>query len=253
MVPQLTDLPTEILVTILGLCSGQDVLHTSEAHYHHPRLASVVCSPCLWVAPTLGPGPLRPYLKYLGAHTTRATLLGPVKLNKKGHPTKHSWEASEHLSPSVLESLRLRCPSLSHLSLRSCVLDVTRVKLSLFPRSLTHLVLDGVALVNLPLGPRQAASSSPFLGIKKLLPLLQTLTLAHPDGYLRPGDLEALVQGCRHRPTLSIEGESHIYDFSEQGESLTRGGRRSATRQFRLLMEHHHTKKSYNTRALPPQ
>ena len=49
-----------------------------------------------------------------------------------------SWEPAEQLTAATVEAVRLRCPALASLTLHSCTIDVTRVRLSLFPRSLLH-------------------------------------------------------------------------------------------------------------------
>jgi len=251
VVPELTDLPAEILVNIFSYCCGIDILNTSEA-FNSDKIEAVVPSNTLWKKAVIGPENPRGYLKFLGPHTTKVTIRGFVKLNKNFRPTKTSWEQSEQLSASVIESLRLRCPNLSSLSLYCCVLDVTNIIFSLFPKTLHHLELDSVQLVNLPQGHRLALSASPFLNIKKHLPSLLTLTFTHPF-YLRPVDSLSIISGCKYRPELTITDSSHTYDFSPEGrEEMGRGGRRIASKHFRDLIDFHYTKKSYNTRAVPP-
>merc|ERR1719431_790209 len=87
-------------------------------------------------------------------------------------PARAGWEPAEQLSAAVVEAVRLRCPALTSLTLHSCAIDVTRVRLSLFPRSLHHLHLHSCALVNQGDPTSQAATSSPFHSIKRHLPLL---------------------------------------------------------------------------------
>ena len=175
-----------------------------------------------------------------------------MKLDKKSSQSRgKNWESSEQISQSVVESIRLRCPSLTSLTLLGCVLDVTRVRVSLFPRTLTHLHLHSVVPLNLPEGARQAVTSSPFHSITKHLPHLASLKFTRAP-YLRLCDGLAVLSGCKRKPQLKIEGEEQEYQFLV-GEEMGRGGRRDTGRHFRDLMEFHHTKKSYNTRALPPQ
>ena len=80
-----------------------------------------------------------------------------------------------------MEAVRLCYPALASLTLHSCTIDVTRVRLSLFPRSLLHLHLHSCALVNQGDPSSQAATSSPFHSIKRHLPPLATLTFTHAD------------------------------------------------------------------------
>jgi hypothetical protein len=233
------DLPEEVLVRILTYCLGRDLLNASEAFGAGSRVEQVVSRSALWREATIGPGRLRAFTRYLGPHTTGLTVLGEAKVAK-----------GDQLSPAVIESVRLRCPALASLTLRSCRLDVTRVRLSLFPRSLTSLHLHSVRLLSLPQGERLSLASSPFLNIKKHLPLLQSLTLTSPS-YLQPADPAAIVSGCQHWPELAITGEQHCYTFG-RGEELGRAGRRAAGRHFRALIDFHFTKRSYGTRAQPP-
>ena len=252
-VTTLTHLPVETIVHIFSFCSGRDILHSGEA-FKHEKVDSAVENKSLWRACEIGPENLRAFLKYLGSHTTDVTIRGSVKLDRKsssrGKKSKN-WEASEQLSQSVVESIRLRCPSLTSFTLLGCVLDVTRVRVSLFPRTLSHLHLHSVVLLNLPEGARQAVTSSPFHAITKHLPHLVSLKFTRAP-YLRLCDGLAVLSGCKRKPQLNIEGEEQEYRFLV-GEEMGRGGRRETGRHFRDLIEFHHTKKSYNTRALPPQ
>ena len=130
----LPDLPAEILVNIFLFCSGPDIVNTSSAFWQHPRLESVVANSRLWQHQTIGPDNLRGFTRYLGPHTRRLTIRGFVKLTPSGKPQRHSLPASEQLSVSVIESLRLRCGGLVDLTLQQCAIDVTRLGFSLFPR-----------------------------------------------------------------------------------------------------------------------
>jgi len=247
----LTDLPVETIVHIFSFCKGRDILHSGEA-FKHENVDSAIGNKALWRVCEIGPTNVRAFLKHLGNHTTELTIRGFVKLDKKSSQSRgKNWEASEQISQSVVESIRLRCPSLTSLTLLGCVLDVTRVRVSLFPRTLTHLHLHSVVPLNLPEGARQAVTSSPFHSITKHLPHLASLKFTRAP-YLRLCDGLAVLSGCKRKPQLKIEGEEQEYQFLV-GEEMGRGGRRDTGRHFRDLMEFHHTKKSYNTRALPPQ
>jgi len=249
----LTNLPAETIVHIFSFCSGRDILNSGEA-FKHEKVESAIDNKALWRVCEIGPENLRAFLKHLGSHTTEVTIRGFVKLDKKSSSRSNkakNWEASEQLSQSVVESIRLRCPSLTSLTLLGCVLDVTRVRVSLFPRTLSHLHLHSVVPLNLPEGARQAVTSSPFHAITKHLPHLISLKFTRAP-YLRLCDGLAVLSGCKRKPQLKIEGEEQEYQFLV-GEEMGRGGRRETGKHFRDLIEFHHTKKSYNTRALPPQ
>ena len=248
----LIHLPVEAIVHIFRFCTGRDILHCGEA-FKHEKIDSAIENQSLWRNCDIGPENLRVYLKHLGSHTNSVTIRGFVKLAKKGSARGKgkNWEVSEQLSPSVIESIRLRCPSLKSLTLLGCVFDVTRVRISLFPRTLTRLHFNSVVPLNLPEGARQAVTSSPFHCITKHLPQLASLKFTRAP-YLRLCDGLAVLSGCKRKPQLNIEGEEQEYLFLV-GEEMGRGSRRETGRHFRDLIDYHHTKKSYNTRALPPQ
>ena len=110
-----------------------------------------------------------------------------------------------------------------------------QVKFSLFPRSLTHLTLDGVRLSNLP-QTRLAITASPFFCIKKVLPLLRE------PRYLRPCDSLAIIRllhcstgqiqsnvlvfsGSKQTPGLEIVGgRDQVYSWESGRGDLPRGG-----------------------------
>ena len=137
-----------------------------------------------------------------------------------------------------------------------------QVKFSLFPRSLTHLTLDGVRLSNLP-QTRLAITASPFFCIKKVLPLLARLELREPH-YLRPCDSLAIIRslyrstgqmqsnvlvcsGSKQTPGLEIEGgRDQVYSWEGGAGDLPGGGRvarRDAGNKFLALMDFHFSKR----------
>ena len=86
-----------------------------------------------------------------------------------------------------------------------CCLDVEKVRVSLLPRTLKHLTFSSVHFVNLP-PCRQSIKTSPYFGIKKLLPRLQSLCLENP-WQLTKGDSLAILTGCKTKPSLNIDGQ----------------------------------------------
>jgi len=246
----LTSLPVVCIVRVFAHCSGgRDLLNTAAA-FGHPKAWEAVEERSLWREAVIGPEHPRRFAKYLGPHTTALTIRGFVRLGAKTlRPVRASWEPAEQLTAAVVEAVRLRCPALASLTLHSCAIDVTRVRLSLFPRSLLHLHLHSCALVNQGDPSSQAATSSPFHNIKRHLPLLATLAFTRA-AFLRPADNTAVLAGCRVEVALEVAEEGRVYTFTE-GE-LGRGGRRNKGKQFRDLLDFHHTKRSHNTRALPP-
>ena len=128
-VTTLTHLPAETIVHIFSFCSGRDILNSGEA-FKHEKVESAIDNKALWRVCEIGPENLRAFLKHLGSHTTEVTIRGFVNLDKKSSSRCNkakNWEASEQLSQSVVESIRLRCPSLTlpSLTLLGCVLYVS--------------------------------------------------------------------------------------------------------------------------------
>ena len=142
---RLTDLPEEILVGILKYCDGADIVNLSETS-RDSRLSRVIRDPTLWVRSVIGPGDLKKYMKYLGSHTTYLTILGnnPISRSKKRKKSKVA------LSEAVISSISLRCSSLKQFTIKNCVIDTNGTRFSLFPKTITHLTLDSVSIVNLP-------------------------------------------------------------------------------------------------------
>jgi len=245
-------LPSELLVLILENCTGADALNFAEACQNCAKVEDILSNKALWRKPTIGPCNLRKYLKYLGPHTTEVTILGFVKVKAQTFkPKKQTWTKSELLPDSVIASIRLRCPNLTTLNLNKCVVDIEKVKISLFPKSLKHLNLNSVVLQNLP-QVRTAITASPFFCIKKCLPLLETLFLGSA-WYLRPCDSLAIISGCKQRPALTIQGSDHHYSFAEDSSALNREGRRDTSRHFMDLIDYHFVKNRYHTRRAQPQ
>jgi len=245
-------LPSELLVLILENCTGADALNFAEACQNCEKVEDILSNKALWRKPIIGPCNLRKYLKYLGPHTTDVTILGFVKVKAQTFkPKKQTWTKSELLPDSVIASIRLRCPNLTTLNLNKCVVDIEKIKISLFPKSLKHLNLNSVVLQNLP-QVRTAITASPFFCIKKCLPLLETLFLGSA-WYLRPCDSLAIISGCKQRPALTIQGSDHHYSFTEDSSALNREGRRDTSRHFMDLIDYHFVKNRYHTRRAQPQ
>ena len=205
----LTHLPVEAIVHIFRFCAGRDILNCGEA-FNHEKIDSAIENQSLWRDCEIGPENLRAYLKHLGSHTNRVTIRGFVKLDRPGR-WKLWGKVSEQLQPSVIESIRLRCPSLKSLTLLGCAFDVNRVRISLFPRTLTHLHFNSVVPLYLPQA-RQAVTSSPFHCITKHLPQLASLKFTRAP-YIRHCDGLAVLSGCKRRPQLNIEGGEQEYLF----------------------------------------
>ena len=140
--------------------------------------------------------------------------------------------------------------------MRRIVIDTQVIKFSLFPKTIRHLKLDDVNMINLP-QMRAAVRSSPFYCIKKCLPKLETLELSNP-WYLQSFDSFAIVGGCPETPILEINGEDHTYTFPSFDKSFdqhepARDKRKDAKKLMKELIEYHFVKKSYNTRRVKPQ
>ena len=247
----LLSLPNELLVHVLKYCSGSDILNFAEA-FQNSEVDNLLNNKALWRKPTIGPNNLRRYLKYLGPQTTEITILGFVKVKPQTFkPSKQAWDKPEHLPDSVIASIRLRCPNIVAFNLQNCVIDINKVKISLFPQTLKYLKLSRVVLLNLP-QVRTAVTASPFFCIKKALPHLETLFLESP-WYLRPCDSLAIISGCKLRPSLAILGSDHQYTFSGDSSALSRGSRRDTSKHFLDLIDYHFVKNRYNTRKELPQ
>ena len=137
-----TDLPNEILINILQYCHGVDILNIAEA-FAGSKLDNVIKDPSLWKTAVIGPGQVKKYLKYLGSFTSSLTVVGS---SSKPRPKQSGGAAV--LSESVLSSISLRCRRLEQFTIKHCVIDNHAVRFSLFPKSVTHLTLDNVAIVN---------------------------------------------------------------------------------------------------------
>ena len=139
---RVTDLPNEILIKILQYCHGGDILNIAEA-FAGSKLDTVIKDPSLWKTAVIGPGQVKKYLKYLGSFTSSLTVIGS---SSKPGPKQSAGPAL--LSESVISSIRLRCSRLEQFTIKHCIIDNHAVRFSLFPKSITHLTLDNVAIVN---------------------------------------------------------------------------------------------------------
>ena len=228
------DIPQEVQVLILQLCKGEDLLNFAEA-FQNKEIDNLIKHKILWNTPTIGPRNLRKYLKYLGPYTKDITIIGPVILNKSSKPSKNMYDKSEFLPESVLSSIRLNCPSLESLRLQNCMFDTEKIKFSQFPKSLKSLSLINVELHNKS-QQKFSVSSSPFFGIKKMLPNLERLELENP-WWLKAWDSTAIISGCKQPPSLEIQGLVHVFTFVGESSTLSRDSRRSTSRQFLSLLE----------------
>ena len=136
-----TDLPNEILLNILQFCHGVDILNIAEA-FTGSKLDHVIKDPSLWKTAVIGPGDVKKYLKYLGSFTSSLSIIGSTS---KPRPKQ---SAGPVLSESVISSISLRCSRLEQFSIKHCIIDNHAVRFSLFPKSITHLKLDSVIIVN---------------------------------------------------------------------------------------------------------
>ena len=136
-----TDLPNEILINILQFCHGADILNIAEA-FTGSKLDSVIKDPVLWNTAVIGPGDVKKYIKYLGSFTSSLTIIGAIS---KPRPKQ---SGGPMLSESVISSISLRCSKLEQFTIKHCIIDNHAVRFSLFPKSITDLTLDNVAIVN---------------------------------------------------------------------------------------------------------
>ena len=138
---RVTDLPCEILLNILQFCHGVDILNIAEA-FAGSKLDNVIKDPSLWKTAVIGPGDVKKYLKYLGSFTSSLSIIGSTS---KPRPKQTGGPL---LSESVISSISLRCSKLEQFSIKHCIIDNHAVRFSLFPKSITHLKLDSVIIVN---------------------------------------------------------------------------------------------------------
>ena len=210
IVSEFTSLPNELVVEIFQYCSGIEIINAGEA-FISDKLWDMISNKKLWEDAVIGPpSEYRKYSKYLGKHTKKLTIMGTT--TKKKQP-KHLKISS--LTESLISSIRLHCPELSHFTVDSCLLDSQVIKFSLFPKTLKFLKLSRVTMTNLP-QTRLAVRSSPFFSIKSSLPALERLELCHAD-YLHSSDSLAIISGCRDNPRLEIREDSHYYTFQRVG------------------------------------
>ena len=90
----------------------------------------------------IGPGDIKKYIKFLGKFTSSLTIIGS---NSKPRPKQSEGPV---LAESVISSIRLRCSKLEQFTIKHCIIDNHAVRFSLFPKSITHLKLDSVVIVN---------------------------------------------------------------------------------------------------------
>ena len=215
-VSEFSSLPNELVVEILQYCSGIEVINTGEA-FNNDKLWDMISNVTLWEDAVIGPpSEYRKYSKYLGKHTRKLTIIGTTSKKKQAKQLKHTSSLTE----SLVSSIRLHCPELSHFTIESCLLDSQVIKFSLFPKTLTFLKLSRVTMTNLP-QTRLAVRSSPFFSIKSSLPLLERLELCHAH-YLHSSDSLAIISGCRDNPRLEIreDEDSHYYTFQKVGVEI---------------------------------
>jgi len=251
----IVEVPSEVITEILKYCVGQDVLNFSEAFNNFDKILSAIMDNRLWKNAVIGPKDLKKYMKYLGSHTKSLTIVGSGTKSQKNNKGKQS-SSSSALTESLISSICLRCTKLESFCLRKIVIDTQVIKFSLFPKTIRHLKLDDVSMINLP-QMRAAVRSSPFFCIKKCLPKLESLELCNP-WYLQSFDSFAIVGGCPETPILEINGEDHSYTFpnfdnSSDQQEPARDKRKDAKKLMKELIEYHFVKKSYNTRRIKPK
>ena len=137
---RVTDLPNEILINILQYCHGADILNIAEA-FAGSKLDTIISDPILWRRAVIGPGDVKKYIKYLGTFTSSLSIIGSTS---KPRPK----QSGPVLSESVISSISLRCSRLEQFTIKHCIIDNHAVRFSLFPKSITHLKLDSVVIVN---------------------------------------------------------------------------------------------------------
>ena len=204
---EISELPNDVLLSILKFCSATDIIGFSEA-YPTERIEMVVGDKSLWKKVTIGPKNLRKYLKFLGQYTTEITLLGiHVKVFRKKLQVKKMKSSTipktDLLPLSVIDSIRLRCGSLTRLTLQNVALDSQDVKFSLFPKSLESLSLKNVYHTNLP-QVIVSKAASPFCNLCKHLPKLKQLNLQN-HWYYGQIDIEAIMDSSERIPLLDDE------------------------------------------------
>ena len=134
------------------------------------RLSRVASDQSLWKKIDTSSKPLsiaefRKILPFLSEKTVHISIGGFLNQRNKMH--------NESVSPSILEVISGRCPNLETFELRHCFVDASKIKISLFPRSVRHLALVDCEVINVP------TKESYFFNIHTLLPHIESLDLSN--------------------------------------------------------------------------
>lgn len=142
------ELPPELLEKILvATGSISDVLCTCEAFSIQFIGHTLLSKSFLWTCVSLGPRYLVATLPYVGPHTRRLSVTGPLRLDTNLRPTKERFFKSAEFVPGyLLNTLSSQCCNLTHLTFHKCVFG-PHTKSSALPKSVKILNFRSVVFV----------------------------------------------------------------------------------------------------------
>ena len=160
-------MPTSLFLISMNLNVFLDLIALTQSC---SRLSRVASDQSLWKTVDTSSKPLsiaefRKILPFLSEKTVHISIGGFLNQRKKMH--------NESVSPSILEVISGRCPNLETFELRHCFVDASKIKISLFPRSVRHLALVDCEVINVP------TKESYFFNIHTLLPHIESLDLSN--------------------------------------------------------------------------
>ena len=163
-------LPPELIIEILSFCDGASVLQFAAAVYRqNENIWEMIRNEKQWKA-LIPPGD--EFIKHLESHTTSLTI---------GNIQTLQWSLSE----SLIRSIQSSCTSLKEITIINCDMNTDNIKLSMFPKTLTHLKFVYVTMPN-RVKPQTEASSvqdSPFYQVHEFLPNLQCIEVEGSSFY----------------------------------------------------------------------
>lgn len=186
----LLSLSDDVLLGVLGFLSSWDLLQVSEASN---RLRDVamdrsLCRSVCWLGHPQTLAWLKQRLNLLHAKTHTLGIEG--LLRTRG--------TVENLSEALFEDVTTRAPNLTALSLHHCYVNAEKITFQLFPKTITHLSLEGCEFHNLP-GDR-----SFFKHIDTFMPHIEKLNLTR-CGWVKNHCLMALCK-LEHLRVLNLRG-----------------------------------------------
>ena len=200
----ISKLPQELIIEILALCDGATIRHFAEAVSHqNGYIWELIRNEKLWKNAEIPAGDqlikfinIRSprsictslkFIKYLGNYTTSLTI---------GNIQSLQWNLSEPL----MRSLELSCTSLKSLTIINCEMDTNVLKLSMLPKTISHLKFVYVTMPNrekpMPIEQidhyighaeelrKKSVYDSPFYQVKASLPNLSCIEVEASNFYI---------------------------------------------------------------------